>query len=340
MRGRDIQIAVVFNLEDGTSRGEPQDLIALQYTACTAQSLYEAIERLGYPAVKIAVKNSLEEFIDELSHFSNRDTFIFNNCDGFKGENYGSVCVTQAIEDLGFKHTGSTADVIASCTDKARAKNRLIEADVSTPPYQVFYEPKGTFPLPLQFPLIVKPVSEDASVGIDLKSVVCNTTDLFDRISYLKEQYAQPALVEEFVRGRELTVSLWGNQMVETLPVTEEDFSLITDPLACLLTYESKWIENSFSYQNILVRCPAALPPEMEESVLKTAVQCYKAMGLRDFARVDLRYHDRPYVIDINEIPDLSPDAGFARAARSAGLTYDEMVERILDLALKREGWR
>ncbi len=340
MRSRDLQIALVFNVEDGTTRGEPQDLIALQYTACTAQSLYETLNLLGYRTTKVPVEDSLEEFRRSLSAFSPQDTFVFNNCDGFDGENFGSVPVTQVIEDLGFSHTGSTPEVISMCVDKVRAKERMIAYGVPTPSFQVFTEPRGK--VELKYPLFVKPMAEDASVGIDLKSVVTNEAELFARIRYLRSVYDQPALVEEFIPGRELTVSMWGNNgTVETLPITEEDFSQIEDPLMCILTYESKWVAGSPLYENILVRCPAVLPLSMEECVIRTAVQCYNAIGLRDFGRVDIRYYNgTPYVIDVNEIPDLAPDAGFARSTRNAGYSYPDMVEHLLDLALRREGWR
>ncbi len=122
----------------------------------------------------------------------------------------------QLIESLGYKHTGSTADTVALCIDKARAKLRLMEYGVPTPAFQVFKHPKGD--LRLNFPVIVKPVTEDGSLGIDLSSVVTNPDDLSNRITYVLDQYRQPALVEEFIPGREFAVSLWGNGVVEAMP--------------------------------------------------------------------------------------------------------------------------
>ena len=208
-----------------------------------------------------------------------------------------------------------------------------------TPAYQIFSRPKGE--VSLQFPAIVKPVHEDASMGIDEKSVVTNASDMFQRVDYVVSEYVQPALVEEYICGREFSVSMWGNGTMEVMPISEHDFSAVDDPLKSLLTYESKWVEDSFTYNEFRVICPATLTTSEEQTVKTTAVSAFRAMGLRDFGRVDMRYRDGvPYVIDINEIPDLSPDAGFARSAGIAGFGYDQMVDRILNLALHREHWK
>ncbi len=335
-----LQIGVLYNSETGTVRGEPQDIIALQETETTAQVVHDTLSSVGYATSKIAVKASLDELQDTLSHYSNQDTFIFNICDGFGGKNFGSVQVIKLIESLGFKHTGSTAEVIAQCTDKARAKESLIRFGVPTPAYQIFDRPEGD--VFINFPVIVKPQTEDASLGIDLRSVVCSQAELLARVRYIIEQYDQPALAEEFVSGRELAVALLGNgEDIQTLPISENDYCNIENPLQRLLTYEAKWIAESPYFQNILIRCPAPLDLAAERTIYATAVNAFQAMGLRDLGRIDIRYDNLiPYIIDINEIPDLALDFGFPREARLAGYTYEQMIERILDTALRREGWR
>lgn len=338
MSKREFQIAVLYNEEQQTSYGQPQDLIALQYTATVARLLHEALLVRGYQAVKIAVQDSLESLRENIRGYSADNTFILNNCDGFNGSNSEAVSVLQLIESLGYKHTGSTADTVALCIDKARAKLRLMEYGVPTPAFQVFKHPKGD--LRLNFPVIVKPVTEDGSLGIDLSSVVTNPDDLSTRITYVLDQYRQPALVEEFIPGREFAVSLWGNGVVEAMPIAEEDYSWVKDPLQCLITYEAKWLPESPYYQNIIVRCPAELTADEERRVKFTAIQAYKAVGLRDFGRMDMRFFNGiPYILDINELPDLAPDSGFANTASVAGYLYADMVEHIVHLALEREGW-
>ena len=335
----DSLIALIYNQEEEIIRGESQDLIALQYTIKTAASIHDALVRLGYPTVMVPVKNDIEAFAKDLSGYSPLNTFVFNVCDGFAGDNYSASRIPKLLKELGFKHTGSRAEVIRLCTDKARAKHRLVRQGVPTPAYQIFSHPVGD--VSLQFPAIVKPVHEDASMGIDERSVVTNPADMFSRVDYVVSEYSQPALVEEYITGREFSVSMWGNRTMEVMPISEHDFSAVDDPLKSLLTYESKWVEDSFTYNEFKVICPAQLAPVEEKNIKNVAVGAFHAMGLRDFGRVDIRYRDNvPYVIDINEIPDLSPDAGFARSAGMAGYNYDQMVDRILNLALHREGWK
>ncbi len=332
------QIAILFNEDGQVARGDPQDLLAVQCTITATQNLYKALTSLGYQVVKISVRDNLEELEDRLCSFPPKNTFIFNNCDGFNGNNMGAVKVIRLIERMGFKHTGATADSIELCIDKPRTKKRLKQFGIPTPNYQVFKHAGGDFRL--EFPVIVKPSVEDASMGIDLSSVVVNMADLFSRVSYIIEKYEQPAMVEQFVAGRELAVAMWGNAILESLPIAEDDFSAIPDPLQHVLTYESKWKPESPYFQNIPSRIPADLTRTEELAIRKVAEDSFRAVGLRDLGRVDIRFQNGiPYVIDINEIPDLSPDAGFWNSARESGLTYPKMVERVLTHAMKREGW-
>jgi D-alanine-D-alanine ligase len=160
------------------------------------------------------------------------------------------------------------------------------------------------------------------------------------RVAYVVEEYRQAAIAEEFIEGRELAVAMMGNAEVDVLPIAEDDYSYIPNPLERLLTYESKWNADSPYYQNIPSRIPAALNRRDLQTVRKAAVASFRAMGLRDLGRVDIRFRDgTPYVIDINELPDLSTEGGFWHSAQAAGIPYPEMIGRITRYALKREGW-
>jgi D-alanine-D-alanine ligase len=338
MRNQIFQVAVLYNLEESVPRGDPHDLLAIQYTANTTREIYDALTSLGYKTLCIAVRDTLSNLDNILSNFSPENTFIFNNCDGFNGSNLAAVSVLRLVEERGFRHTGTAADGIELCTEKPCAKERLLNCGIPTPIFQVFHRPEGN--LQFDFPVIVKPATEDASMGIDLHSVATHPAALFEGIHRVIQYYQQPAIVEQFIPGREVAVAMWGNNPVEVLPIAEEDYSSISDPLQHLLTFEAKWEQDSFYYHNILARCPATLTPEEEAKIQQVAVSTFRVMGLRDFGRVDIRYYDGiPYIIDINELPDLSPDSGFWNSARTAGYQYPEMIERILQHALKREGW-
>ena len=332
-------IVVLYNQETKLARGEEKDLIALQDTITTTNYICNALLSLGYQTSLISVVDSLDDLASQLKVFSPSNTFIFNNCDGFAGRNLGAVQVLQVVENMGFCHTGASADTIAQCTDKSRAKISLLNGGLPTPAFRVISHPSETYTL--RFPAIVKPLTEDGSIGIDDQSVVSNMQELQRRIEYILKSYDQPALVEEFIEGREFAIALWGNENLEILPIYEEDYSKIEDPLKHLLTFDSKWIKSSWYYHGIEIRCPANLDPEEEHYIKQVSTNTYYTLGLRDFARFDIRYNGRTaYVIDVNELPDLSPDAGFARTAMVAGYSYEEIIEKILHFALNREGWR
>lgn len=332
-------IVVLYNHEVGVVYGEPKDIIALQCTGMVARYIYEALEERGYPVELVAVRDSLRELRRVLQQFSPAETFVFNNCDGFRGDNLAVTRVIRLVEELGFAHTGSTAEVTRLCIDKQKTKQKLIAAGIPTPRYRIYTEPADSFQG--HFPAIVKPLTGDASLGIDLDAVVLTSSQLVERVAYVIERYRQPALVEEFIPGREVAVALWGNgEALEVLPIVEHDFSRLPNPLHHLLTYEAKWLLESEIAASIVSRCPAALSRHEIERIAGVAKQVFRVLGLRDLARMDIRYRDGiPFVIDVNEIPDLAADAGFAASAFAAGYTYGEMIERILRIALEREQW-
>ena len=338
MDDSELLIVLIFNLDKEICKGDPDELAAIQDTAKTAEYLYQAILKLGYRIEKIETGSSLNTFREVMNRFPTKSTLVFNNCDGFRGENLGSVKIARVLESMNFKHTGAPSNVIYDCISKSRAKTRLVRNKVPTPRFQIFKQTGSE--CRLSFPMIIKPVAEDASMGIELDSVVTTERDLFERIAYINTVYDEPAIVEEYIVGREFAVAMWGNDPVEVLPVAEEDFGHIDDPLKAFLTYEAKWIEDSYYFKEINSR-PAVLAAEMDQKIRETAINAFHAMGLRDIGRVDIRYKDDvPYVIDVNELPDLSPESGFPRTVRAAGYTYESMVEKILDIALRREGLR
>lgn len=331
-----LTIAIVYNSESKVIRGISQDLLALQSTSDTANILFEALNNLGYQTEKIRINGSLNALKRGLEKLSSQQTLIFNLCDGFKGEITAQAAITRMISALSFPQTGSTEEVILNCTNKAKAKEILLDAGLKTPDYQVFEKSEGL--IDIQLPVIVKPLFEDGSIGINSHSVSNSADDIYHQIDYVIQNYDQPALVEEFIPGREISVSLWGNERINVLPMVEHDFSHVEDPLAHVLTYETKWIPDYYYDQNIIWRCPAQLTESVKNTIASAAKKAYQVIGLRDFARIDFRYYEgTPYIIDINEIPDLHPEAGFAQSALAAGYSFEGMVQNILDLALKRE---
>jgi D-alanine-D-alanine ligase len=200
-------------------------------------------------------------------------------------------------------------------------------------------------PLPgdLRLPLIVKPAREDASVGISSASVVRDVDALRARVRHVLRHYRQPAIVEEFIEGREINVSVLarlpgdGDGSPQVLPLSEIDFSDMPSDRPRIVSFEGKWVEDSDEFHGTRP-VPCELPAAIEARVRDLALRGFAAMQLRDYGRFDVRLaaDGTPYVIDVNPNCDLSEHAGFARAARASGIAYDDLVLRIAHLALSR----
>lgn len=334
-----MQVVIVYNLDSTTDFGDSQDLVAIQDTIHTANSILDALVQCGYDAQAVSVSNSLDEVKQKLSPYDPQHTFIFHNCDGFLGRSLGAVDLVRAIEQLGFAHTASHPEAILASTDKREAKRLLTRAKLPTPAYQICESVNAIIDIPC--PVIVKPATEEASLGISVDSVARTPEAIPGLIQRILSDYHQPALVEQFISGRELACAVLGNgDEAVVLPLSEMDYSEIPDPMARLLTYESKWMEGTFYHDNIGVLCPALMEKDELKDLEKVVLQAGKALQLRDFYRLDIRLENGiPYVLDVNDLPDLAPESGFARSALAAGYTYSGMIDAIVKIAMKREGW-
>ena len=328
---QNLLVGIAYNLEEARA-GYPFNTAQLS-NICSTDCIYEALCSLGYQAARIPLSGSPEQIRAELAAFSREDTLIFNNVDGCGSDPLGAAHVLELIEEMGFRHTGSTAEVTALCTDKAAAKQKLLDNGIPTPAFQVFDRPAGE--IKVNFPAIVKPLFQDASIGIGLDSVVYDPQALYQQIAKVLEQYSPRALLEEFIPGRELSVSLLGE---EFLAISEEDYSQIPDTAKHLITYDAKWNPQDYFYQHIILRCPAPLSAADEAIILGMMRKAVKVLGLRDYGRMDIRYYQQiPYFLDMNETPDLGDDAGFYLSASRSGYTYEQMIQSLLNIALKRK---
>jgi D-alanine-D-alanine ligase len=185
------------------------------------------------------------------------------------------------------------------------------------------------------FPLFVKPLREDASIGISNKSYVRNDAELKAQVEYITNRYRQPALVEEYIAGRELNVAILGNEQPKVLPISEITFDFEDEPK--IVGFSAKWFRESDEYKKTKPVCPALLEPSMKNHLEKIALKAYKALYCRDYARVDMRLRNNsPCILEINPNPDISSEAGFTRSLRAAGISYEQFVEKIIQFALQR----
>jgi len=322
-------ILVLYNQSEDVAHGEAQDLIAVQGVIACAQAVAEALA-ISHHVVQVPVTTTVEE---ALVPYPPDRWVVFNLCEGVNNRLFEEARSAWAIEAMGYRYTGNNGAALALSTNKGLAKQYLAAAGVPTPAWRVYRHPDEVGEEARSFPLLVKPIAEDASQGIGADAVVRDVAALRQRVAYIAERYRQAALAEAFVAGREFNVALWG-ELPEVLPLAEIDFSSAPDPLGRIVTFAAKWEADSAEYARTPVRCPAEVEEATAKRVRDVAQQAWRAIGCRGYARVDIRLDaaGTPYVIEVNCNPDISPDAGFSRAARAGGYSYQEMVEKMLTI--------
>jgi D-alanine-D-alanine ligase len=292
-----------------------------------------ALETAGHPVFSIEVnENNLTSL---LSCHSAEKLIIFNQCETIPGIPHSEHEAAKIMESEGFTFTGSTSDVLMLSGNKIKTKQVLDSLNIPTPAWRVYDEP---FALDWDmFPAIVKTTLEHCSISLNPESVVTNTGELESRIEYVLENYNQPAMVEDFIDGREFHIPLWGNGAVRMLPVVEMDFSAFSDVHDRLCTYDSKFDPCSLHYNKIESRIPAPLDNAALQALEKISIEAYRAVGCRDYGRLDVRERDgRFYILDVNPNADLDMDASIACSAEYSGLSYPDMMHYLVRLAASR----
>ncbi|MDY0291658.1 MAG: ATP-grasp domain-containing protein [Desulfuromonadaceae bacterium] len=330
-----MNIAVCFNLAPAVPLyGEQQDHISEAGAELEAEAVVAALKLLGHTPTLVPLGAQISTFVGALVKL--QPQLVFNLCEGFWGQSSREMHVAALLELLGLTHTGSPPLTLGLTQNKALTKDLLVRHKLPTPNY-LLLEPGAALPqqLELSWPLIVKPCLEDASIGIGAESVVSDLRALLNRIAYIHAQYRQGALVEEFIAGREFNAAVIGDCALEALPVAEICFQSGLERQ--IVSYAGKWLEDSTAYVATAPVCPALVSAQEAEAIQAVALRACHLLGCRDYARVDIRMRDGiPYILEVNANPDISPDAGLARAAHAAGLEYPALIGRILELSLTR----
>jgi D-alanine-D-alanine ligase len=296
-----------------------------------------ALNSMGYQAVTLNVDSDIFRLIDFLR--GEKPDLIFNLVECVENESAQEMNVAGIYELLKIPYTGAGPFTLGLALNKPKVKEILTYHGIRTPRHQVFRRREKIEPDPkLSYPVIVKPSREDASAGISDESVVYDLTELRKQVRYIHEEFEQAALVEQYVEGRELNVAIMGNRRPITLPISEIDFSGLAQGMHKIVSYDAKWVEGTIAYAGTQGVCPAPLEDHEEVLLKDIALRCYRIIGCRDYARVDIRLtkNGTPYVLEVNPNPDISDDAGFARSAKTYGLSFHAVVGKIVDYALER----
>ena len=309
--------------------GDPVDANAEFDHPSTIDVIAEAIESQGFKVKRIGNVVSLLEKMPQLGV-----DIVFNISEGISGRNRESQ-VPMLLEMAGIPFVGADALTLALTLDKVMAKKIFIADGIATPR---FFEVKSCEELQntdhCKFPLIVKPRFEGSSKGLSEDSRVENLEGLKKQVEYITRAYKQPALIEEFISGQEFTVAIVGNDNPEVLPIVQIKIDgklKLNDKFYTFARITSDRLEYI---------CPARITQELKDRINDLALRTYKAVECRDFGRVDFRVDNegKPYVLEINPLPSLSTEDVFKLVAEHTGISYEQMIGKILKSALLRYG--
>jgi len=305
----------------------------------------EALEGRGHVVELVNIRDDVGALIGAIQRFD--PDAVMNIVEHFGDDPAGEVHVAGLYELLGVPYTGARPRALALCQRKAQTKAVLAAQGVATARYFVVSGRPGDDRAPadhgLRYPMIVKPAFGDASIGIELASVVRDRDALDVRIAHVHAEYDMPALVEEYIDGREIHCAVLGNTPPEPLPLFEMEFEDRVEDgrvLPKIITYGAKWDPRSRDFYTMDARCPAqGLAPEVEARVREVALQAWRVLELRDYARIDMRLDPttgEPFVLDVNPNPDLADEGAFMTCAVAGGRTFAGTLDEIVGFALQR----
>ena len=323
-RKKRVRIAVLTWVEEEGAHLDP-----------VVEQVLQALRRKGHEAWPVAVYDDLRGLIAKLS--SPRPDLVFNLMEMFAEDVTTDIAIAGLLELLDLPYTGGGPGELYLAQDKALGKKLLAFEKIRYPNFAVFYPDAGLETGgSLRFPLFVKPMRADASIGIDDRSLVRDSKGLMEAVARIHSEVGDAALAEEFIEGRELYVGVLGNREPIAFPPLEMEFSGSDGPN--VLDQAAKWERGTEQYEGTKAKV-ADLPDAQRARLQQVAIAACRALKVRDYARVDLRVTptDEIFVLEVNANCYLERRDEFAFAAKEAGIEYDDLIERIVALALERE---
>jgi D-alanine-D-alanine ligase len=334
MERENITVGIAYTSYDPVIN-RPNERLSEASVADVAESVFTAITDIGYTAAITPLHESLMSFVRRIREL--KVDVLINLCEEFLGRPQLEANVAAGFEAIGIPFTGNTSKALSICQDKFKAKAILNAFGLPTAKGRLVTSADQKIDIP--FPAIVKPNQEDASLGIYQDSVVRDPQALQEKVNKIIDAYRQPALVEEFIQGREFNVAVLVSDRLQALPVSEIDFSSMPESAPHICSYEAKWFEDHVLYATTPAICPAPIDDTLRDKLHQYALAAFQAMGCRDYARVDFRMgpDGRIAILEVNPNPDTSLDAGFVRALKAAGIDYAEFWSRMIENALRRK---
>jgi D-alanine-D-alanine ligase len=264
---------------------------------------------------------------------------VFNLTESYGGDDTKEMHVAAYMDLVGLPYTGAGPHANFLAQDKAIAKKMFAFHGIRTPFFATAYRGQIDHAHDISFPLIVKPMSEDGSIGINSDAVVTSIKELMERVQYIQDDFDSPALIEEYIEGREIYAAILGSyESTRALPLVELDLSKLPEGLPKIASYDVKFEKHTEAHRLTKSAVATDLDEETMTRLTETAIAAYRAVKLRDYGRIDMRLTPKGevYVIEANPNPWLSSKHEFAMAAKASGLSYTQLIGEILDLALTR----
>ena len=300
------------------------------------EEIFEALQKLGHEPSYF----ELDGRPQSLHSLSRSDAdLIFNLTESFDGDDTKEMNVVAYVDLLGLRYTGAGPHAIILAQDKAIAKKIFAFHGIKTPFFATAYRGRIEHAHDISFPLIVKPSWEDGSIGIDAGAVVKNVKEMMERVEYIQDEFDSPALIEEYIEGREIYAAILGSyERAQVLPMIELDLSRLPEGTPKIASYDVKFEKNTEAYKLTKSQIAENLDEDTMKRLSDTALAAYRALKLRDYGRIDMRLapNGDVYVIEANPNPWLASRQEFAMAAKASGLSYTEMIGTIIDLAMSR----
>jgi D-alanine-D-alanine ligase len=335
------RILVLYN--EPTLPADHPDADAEHDILYTADTVGRILQHAGYAVSRLGVTDDPRSLLDGLAAAA--PDAVFNLYEGTAGWGNAEAFVAGILELLRLPFTGSPTQPLLLCRSKPLTKLLLAGAGLPTAPF-VVVEGGPVPPCPLPWPVIVKPGTEDASIGIDQASVATSQQQLEERVAYLRARYGPSVLVERFVRGREFNVAVVErNGTPTTLPFSEILFVPPADNpgLWPIVSFDAKWKPGTRDFVATPAKNPAEnVGPELHAAVAGLAVKAFQLAGCRDYARVDFRVDEsgQPFILEVNPNPCISPLAGLAAGLETAKVPYPDFILGLVAAALGRNSER
>jgi D-alanine-D-alanine ligase len=336
--GDTLKVAVLYDVwgEEDTSEPEATQAGRKRKVKEDREEIFDALGKLGHEA-SYYVLDGRPQSLYALGKCG--ADLVFNLTESYAGDDTKEMNVAAYMDLLGLPYTGAGPHAHFLAQDKATAKKMFAFHDIRTPFFATAYRGNIDHAHDVKFPLIVKPQSEDGSIGIDAEAVVTGVKELMERVEYVQNEFDSPALIEEYIEGREIYAAILGSyEKTEVLPLVELDLSKLPEGTPKIASRDVKFETDSKAYKLTKSKIVEDLDEATAQKLQETAIAAYRAVKLRDYGRIDMRLtpEGEVYVIEANPNPWLSSKHEFAMAAKKSGRSYTQLIGEIVELAVER----